>query len=548
MIRRLLRSSVAQRAGAAALIGVPTTFLGYFFIYPLVTVLATGLVGGDQSTNPIVDVLGSPSLRGVAWFTLWQAVASTALTLMLGIPGAYVLARYEFWGRRFIRAAVTVPFVLPTVVVGTAFLVLLGPDGPLGIDLRRTVWAILIAHVFYNYAVVVRVVGAFWEQVDPRLTEAARVLGATRWRAFVHVTLPLIRPSVLAAASIVFLFTFTSFGVVLILGGFGLATLEVEIYTQATALLDLPAAAALSLLQLVGIGGLLLAYSRFQQRATGEMRMRAAGDTRRRIRGRADRWIVIGNLLVMAVALGSPLLVLLIRSVRAADGFTLGAYTGLADGDVGALAVSPLAAVGTSLRYAAVASVIAVIVGLAAAAVVAYRRGRTARVFDAVLMLPLGTSAVTIGFGFLLALDEPIDLRTSIWLIPLAHALVAIPFVVRSSVPVMRSVRTRLREAAATLGADPLQTWREVDLPLVGRAALVATGFAFAISLGEFGATSFIARPGAPTLPVAIFRLLGQPGSETFGRAMALSVILMVLTGGVMLVLDRFRFEGRGEF
>jgi thiamine transport system permease protein len=163
-------------------------------------------------------------------------------------------------------------------------------------------------------------------------------------------------------------------------------------------------------------------------------------------------------------------------------------------------------------------------------------------------MLPLGTSAVTIGFGFLLALDEPIDLRTTWWLIPLAHALVAIPFVVRSSVPVMRSIRTRLREAAATLGADPLQTWREVDLPLVGRAAWVAAGFAFAISLGEFGATAFIARPGAPTLPLAIFRLLGQPGTETFGRAMALSVILMVMTGGVILLLDRFRVDGRGDF
>jgi len=189
-----------------------------------------------------------------------------------------------------------------------------------------------------------------------------------------------------------------------------------------------------------------------------------------------------------------------------------------------------------------------VVVGLMASTVITYRRGRIGSWFDVLLMLPLGTSAVTIGFGFLVALDRPVDLRTSPLIIPLAHSLVAIPFVVRSAVPVMRSVRRGLRDAAAMLGAAPFRVWREVDLPLVARAAAVGAGFAFAVSLGEFGATAFIARPDTPTVPVAIFRLLSQPGAGSFGQAMALSTILMVLTTVAVLFIERLRPSREAEF
>jgi thiamine transport system permease protein len=164
-------------------------------------------------------------------------------------------------------------------------------------------------------------------------------------------------------------------------------------------------------------------------------------------------------------------------------------------------------------------------------------------------MLPLGTSAVTVGFGFLIALDKrPLDLRTSAALIPIAHAIVAIPFVVRAMVPVLRSIDPRVRDAAATLGASPARVWREVDLPVVARALTVAAGFAAAVSLGEFGATVFIARPDTPTIPVAIYRLLGRPGSANFGQAMALSTLLMLVTAVVALAVERARPARATEF
>ena len=536
----------ASRLGGFALVAVPLVFLGYFFLYPLLTVLATGLTtDGSPDLGPLRTVFGRSALLNVAWFTLWQAVASTMLTLLIGLPAANVIARYDFPGKRFIRAALVVPFVLPTVVVGTAFLAVLGPAGPLGIDLRQTVWAILIAHVFFNYAIVVRTVGSYWERVDPQLLEAAQMLGAGRFTVFRQVTYPLLRPAIASAASLVFLFTFTSFGIILILGGLRHATIEVVIWRQATGLVNFEVAAALALLQIIGITAILLVYSRYQERRAVEFR-RAPQAAVGRPATPAQRLHVLGNLVVMALLLGGPILLLVERSLHGPTGYSLGAYTDLNE-PIGGLAVAPTTAIWNSSRFAVAATLLAVAIGLAAATVIAHRRGWLSRSFDALLMLPLGTSAVTLGFGFLLALDQPVDLRTSVWIIPVAHALVAIPFVVRTAVPVLRSVRHRLREAAAMLGASPDQVWREVDMPMVSRAALIGAGFAFAVSLGEFGATSFLALPTNPTLPTAIFRLLGRPGEASFTSAMALSTILMVFTAGAVLLIERLRRDTAGD-
>ncbi|MGZ8762507.1 MAG: ABC transporter permease, partial [Acidimicrobiia bacterium] len=450
-------------------------------------------------------------------------------------------------------AAIIVPFVLPTVVVGSAFLALLGPQGPLaflGID--GTVWAILLAHVFFNYAVVVRTVGGLWSHLDPRREEAARMLGASRARVFLHVTLPALRPAIAAAAAIVFLFTFTSFGVILVLGGPRFATLETEIYRQTAILLDLRVAAVLSIVQLaavvvlLGIGGLA------RGRHAVTLGLRPATTTAHRAHGAAARVFVAGNLVVMAVLLGLPIAVLIERSFATPGGPSLAFYRALGDVGTGStFLVAPAEAIRNSLSYAVTATMLALVIGgIAAVVIVARERrgGRLAHALDGLLALPLGVSAVTVGFGFLVALDTPpLDLRTSWWLVPIAHALVATPFVVRTMTPVLRSIDPRLREAAAVLGARPSRVWREVDLRIGARAVAVAAGFAFAISLGEFGATAFIARPDRPTLPVVIYRLLGRPGTTTFGAAMAASVILMALTAAAVLIIERFHAPGTGE-
>ncbi len=539
-----------------ALMAVPLAFFAVFFAYPVAAIVTRGLrVGGRWRFGRIAEVMSDPATLDVLWFTCWQAVASTALTLAVALPGAYVFARFDFPGKGLLRAVVTVPFVLPTVVAGSAFLALLGRGGLLdelwGVRLDTSVWAILLAHVFFNYAVVVRTVGGLWAQLDPRQEEAARVLGASRLSAWRRVTLPALAPAVAAAALMVFLFTFTSFGVIQILGGPRYATLEVAIYRETAQLLDLPTAAVLSIIQFAAVAAVLALHAWTVRRRESALRLVDPGRTARRPKGPAQWALLWGVLAVVALLIVTPLAVLVERSLHGPDGYGFTYYEALrsAADSGGTFFVAPLEAVGNSLRYAAVATVFALVVGGLAAAALTRRAGRLVRGFDALLMLPLGTSAVTVGFGFLIALDEPpLDLRASWVLVPLAQALVGVPFVVRTMLPVLRAVDHRLREAAAVLGASPWRVWREVDLPLVGRAVGVAAGFAFAVSLGEFGATVFLARPDHPTLPVAIARFLGRAGQLTYGQAMALSTILMLVCAGSLLALERIRTDRSGEF
>ncbi|WP_200262815.1 iron ABC transporter permease [Streptomyces sp. HSG2] len=545
------RRSRGDRARLALMI-LPVLFFGVFFAYPVAAIVARGLrPEGFWELGRIGEVVADPGIRGVLWFTTWQASASTALTLLIALPGAYVFARLDFPGKRLLRAVVTIPFVLPTVVVGTAFLALVGRGGLLddlwGVRLDTTVWAILLAHVFFNYAVVVRTVGGLWSQLDPRQEEAARMLGASRSRAWRTITLPALAPAVGAASLMVFLFTFTSFGVVQILGGPTFATLEVEIYRQTSQAFDLTTAAVLTLVQFAAVASILAVHAATVRRRETALTLVDAAVTASRPRG-VGQWALLVSVLATVVALILlPLGVLVRRSLRAP---AWGYYRALTREDGGAFLVPPIEAVGNSLRFAAVATALAVSIGgLAAAALARREAGRWVRGLDALLMLPLGISAVTVGFGFLIALDEPpLDLRSSWMLVPLAQALVGVPFVVRIMVPVLRAVDTRLREAAAVLGATPWRVWREIDLPLVRRALLVAAGFAFAVSLGEFGATVFIARPDDPTLPVAVARLLGRPGETNYGQAMALSTILMIVCAVALLLLERLRTDRTGEF
>lgn len=528
---------------------VPVAFLAVFFVVPAATLVATGLrEGGRWDLDTVGEVLTSAGTRRVAWFTLWQAVVSTAATVVLALPAAWLLGRVRFPGRRLFGASLIVPFVLPTVVVGTAFLAVLGPDGPvaalgravgLDVDLRRTATAVILAHVFFNYAVIARTVGAAWLAVDPTTEAAARTLGAGRWAAFRHVTLPQLAPALAGSASIVFLFTFTSFGVVKILGGPRIATIEVEIHRVTTQLLDLRTAAVLSLLQLAAVIAALALYRRAGvRRGTGRAR---AGLGALRPPTGAERWAAAATLLSAGLLLAVPIGTLVWRSFDTAGGPGLAYYRALGSLRRGSvLFVPPWEAVRNSLVFGAAAATAALVVG-GLAAVGLHRLGPRARGFaDSSVMLPLGVSAVTVGFGFLIALDEPpLDLRTSPILIPAAQAVIAVPFVVRTLLPAIDAVPARLREAAGALGASPRRVWWAVDAPLLRRPALGAFGFAYAISLGEFGATVFIARADAPTVPVVIFRALSQPGALNVGQAMALSTILLGLTAAVMLVVDR---------
>lgn len=546
------------RAGVAALAAFPLLTLGVFFALPVGGMVARGLwVDGAFDPVGVLEVLGRSRVHRVLWFTVWSAGLATLATLLLGLPVTFALYRLRLPGRRALRAFLVMPFVLPTVVVGVAFRTLLAPSGPLGfLALDGTPAAIVAAMVFFNLAVVVRTVGGLWENLDPRREQAAAALGATPWQVLRTVTLPALAPAVVAAASVVFLFCATAFGVVLTLGGLRYATVETEIYLLTTQFLDLRAAAALSILQLLVVTLLLYAAHRTRSRREHAVERASARSVARRVRrGDAAVLAVTGAAVALVAA---PLLTLVLGSLRVGDGWGLDHYRALGsvDGASGraGLLVPVTEALANSWRVAVDATLVAMTLGVLVSVVVS-RRGhtgaerRTLAVLDSLFMLPLGVSAVTLGFGFLVTLDRPpLDLRTSPVLVPIAQAMVALPLVVRTLTPVLRSIEPRQRQVAASLGAAPWRVLATVDLPVAWRPLLAATGFAFAVSLGEFGATSFLARPDRPTLPVVIYQLVSRPGADSFGMALAASVVLGVVTVTVLAVVERLRVGSVGGF
>jgi thiamine transport system permease protein len=539
----------------------PVAFLSSFFLYPLGAILVRSFGDGGLSLDPFEAVLTDSYYLGRIWFTAWQAAASTVLTLAVGLPVAYLFARHDFPGKTMLKALTTLPFIMPTIVVAMGFIALLGPqglvntalsglfgaDGP-QVRVTNTLGIIFMAHAFYNYAIVVRIVSAFWSNLSPAFSESAAMLGAGRIRTFTQVTLPLLIPSLLSSAALVFVFSFTSFGVVLVLGGPRFATLEVSIYELTVRLFQLDIAGALALVQLVFTSAFLLVYTRLQARSAVPITfvpVEVGARKTRDLRGVMAAVAIAGGLLAVL----SPLLALVEQAVSSGGGYSLAHFRGLFTDESGSyFYLSPLMVVWNSIRFALASMVIALVVGTIASYVIVQRRGRSG-VVDALFMAPLGISAVTLGFGFLVAFNRwPVDLRGSWLILVIAHSLVAYPFVIRSVLPVLRGMPPHLRESAALLGATPVKIFLYVELPILARALLVGATFAFAISMGEFGASLLLVRPEFTTIPVAIFRLLGQPGESNLGQALAMSTLLMAVVTVGFVMIERFRYRNVGGF
>ena len=554
---RILRGFVSPWLARLILWVLPLTFLLISFFYPLSRILALTF---DPDTLTARNLLLASR---VLLFTFYQAALSTLLTLLLGLPSAYLFARYNFPGKSLLRALTAVPFMLPTVVVAAGFSALLGPRGLLptlfpllSFHFIGTLTAILIAHVFYNTTIIIRVVGNALSSLDPKLEAAARSLGADSARLWWNVTLPLLRPALLSASLLVFLFDFTSFGVILLLGGSRFATLEVEIYLRVLKLPDLPLAALLAVIQLVCTIIVSILYSRFAARSTVQTAPRSAESNIRKPKSLRKKLFVACFVFLLTSFFLLPLSALPFRSLVRVEadrgqrgevqyGFTLDYYKELFVNRRGSVFyVPPVRATVNSLGYAGATVILSLLLGFPAALALS-RPSRLERVLEPVIMLPLGSSAVMLGLGFILSFGAWL---TSPLLVPFAHTLVALPFVIRTLHPAIASIPGRLRQAAASLGASPWEVWKNIDLPILRRATLAAAIFAFTISLGEFGATLLLSRPEYPTIPVAIERFLSQPGGLNYGQAMAMATILMLITIASILLIEKFRIPGSGEF
>ncbi len=510
---------------------VPASAIGLAFLLTFLLVPLAAVVWHSFNAASLSVLTDASTWRTVA--LAWvQGLVSTVLTFAIALPLTGVLARYEFRGSGIVRAIVTVPFVLPTVVVALAVRQLLPASWGEGFG------AVVLAHALLNVAVVVWLVGTMWEQLDPRLEQVAASLGASPITRFRTITFPQLRPAMLAAGALVFAYTTTSLGVVLIIGDTSTPTLELDIFRRTGILVDLSGASVVALLQLTLIGSVLAMAAWLQSRLAHQVRRRTAAPHKRHLT-RRNRSAVMAVVLFSVALVGAPVAALVVRSLRDGSNWTLGWWTGLGSLDRGTTRLaSPLAALAVSGRTAIIAAVLAVSVGMLLA--LGALRSRRGRVMAAAGLMPLAVSAATLGLGTLLVFGRPpLDLRSSGLIVSVAHALVAVPVVLGAMLPALRSVDTRLVLVAAGLGGRPTRAFVTAYGTVLIRAGAAAAALAFAISLGEFGAASFLGRPGTPTLPVQIGRLLGRPGEASIGTAAALAVLLAVVTASVVIVVER---------
>lgn len=484
-------------------------FLSVFFVIPVANTLL-----GFFSFSEFRNVLSSQSFRGVAWFSLWQAVISTLATLAIGLPATWALSRFTFRGARLARGILTAPFVLPAVVVAA---------GVLAITDSRGVGPIIWAHVVFNVSVILRIVGPRWSMVNLRLEHAAATLGARPSRTFTLVVWPQISDAVISAATLVFIYCFTSFGVIAILGGVSRRTLESEIFIQAVRLGNTSTATSLAVLQAIIVGAVLIITRQRSYAASVSDRISTPQELQTKPTYRLVPLIITAAAILIVA---SPLAATIYRSLMVNGDVTFSAWQTIFSGSLPALSVSSQSVVITSLIFAVTATCVCVPVSMLVVACGAPR---------ALFSLPLAISAATLGIGLIITFNTfPFAWRSERWFIPVIHAVIALPLVIRALEPAVQAIPTSLRNASAALGASPFITWVRVEVPILRPAILRASGLSMAISLGEFGATSFLSRSGSTTLPIAIAQLLGRPGVATQQAGFALAALMVLVTVGVM--------------
>lgn len=515
------------RLRVGVLLGAPLAFLAAFYAYPLAHTLAA-------TTPDAMRWLATDYVRARLGVALLQALLSVALTLAVAAPLAWLHhARAIPWSRGHLALHMA-PFVLPVFVVVYGMQLTLGRWLP-------PLAAVVVAHAYYNYGFATRVLYASLERRPARLEEAARTLGATPRAAFLRVTLPLLAPSVAAVALLVFLFTFASFGTVLFLGGGQVSTPETMMLQQlGGAFPRVDRAAALGALQLVFSLLLFLGYARLATRERGlEARARALPTP-----ARGRHVALAAGALVVALA---PILAVLAGGFRVRGVWTLEAWRALVDPQHPAhlAGFSLPRALGLSVGYALAAALLA----LALTVCLLYARprlGPRVRAFvEAAAALPLGTSSLLLGLGYLLAFGAGalLDLRGTLVLVVLAHTLVGFPFAARVLLPAFDLRDVRLDEAAALLGASRPQVALRVHLPLLAAPLAAALGLAAAASLGDFGASLLLMRPDNMSLSVWIARHDAPFDPLLKAQAIALAGVLAALSAGVYVTLSAGRWR-----
>ncbi|MEW5813936.1 MAG: iron ABC transporter permease [Spirochaetota bacterium] len=544
----------------------PILFIIVFFFFPVTSIALYGLSDEDGhfTMARIVSLLSSPYYGRIIGFTLFQALISTIFSVGMGLPGAYILSHFDFPGKSIFKSITMIPFVLPSILVVLGFVLLFGNNGIINrllmslfhtteppLQILYSFKAIILAHVFYNFPVCTRVVSSVWEHIPPSLSQAARSLGASRLRIFFTVTLPQIFSGIMASASLIFLFCFMSFAIILVLGGGPrYTTLEVEVYRLSKFTLNLETGSALAVIQSLISLVCIYGYGRLQKKAAlaENIQILKRQPGIKELFHRSASFFLIMYLCAIVLIIILPLLSVIQHSFLARFGWSGNTRISLRwykeilfPASFSAQSTFLFAAVKNSLFFAFGTLLLAVPFGTIFAYLTLHCKhnqpGRAITFFESLLMLPMGISSIMLALGYIrLQQLLPSASLNSRLLILCAHTIIAYPFTIRATAAVLKGIPQSVFEAAASLGAGRARSFFTIDVPLVRSGLLISAAFAFAISIGEINATLMLSPPGLSTIPIAMYRMIA---SYNFFGACALGTILIVLCGIVFLVIDR---------
>lgn len=546
----------------------PLAFLVIFFYFPLLSILKEGFwdASGHVTFQYIWATLKDPYNRRVILFTIKQALYSTGLTFLLGFPGAYLVAKFHFPGKSLLKAITTVPFVLPSIIVSLGFVLLFGNNGVLNnalmtmfhldnppLRILYSLKAIVLAHAFYNFPLVVRLVSAVWSSIDPRIEDAARSLGAREYRVFWHVTLPMLFPGILASLALTFIFCFMSFAVVLVLGGVKYATIEVNIYTLMTVLLDYKMGSALAIVQSLFSLSFMFFYAKVVE--LGARTERVAVETTgykpplfKHVRD-LFTWrgvLVLGYIGLVCIIILGPLLSVFAFSMIHHEGsqtyLSLKSYHNIVTIPyTPILGTTPLRSIQNSLFFGMMTVLFSLPLGISVAFLLTRTTFPYKSVFDAVVMLPLGISSISLGLGYVRSFHKPPLMFTGTWyVIVFAHTIIAYPFVMRTVTPILKKMSETIVEAAMSLGATRFQAFLRIELPMIKPGIIAGATFAFAISIGELGATYMLYHPKLTTMSISIYRFLS---AHDLTGASAMGVILILVCTLLFICIEKTGYK-----
>jgi len=530
----------------------PTLFWVLAFALPLSAILART----NRVPEAMMQLISSAYYRGILGFTFKQAGLSTLFAVLLGLPGAYIIERFRFRGRSLLKSIGTIPFVLPSILVILGFVLVFGNSGLINSLMRSAIadfegWnilyslkAIIMAHVFYNFPITLRVVGDAWSSLPRSTYLASRSLGASPVRAFLSVDLPRLIPAILNSAVITFLYCFLSFAIIIVLGGGPqLSTLEVEIFRLAKHRLDLDSAAALAIIETSFTITIILALS------WADSRLRRQNIDISPAARRKPKTMGVGMLIAVSAYL-VPILILILTPLLSIVSYSffarptragalipsLNHWRSILQFDGGIPSVPMLSVINTVL----LGGIVAINSTICAALAGRYAMHRKKSwIVEGLMVLPLGVSSVILGLGYLIVIERiPHAMVIRLAALIGAHTMITLPFAYRIVSGGLKTISPRVLQAARSSGASAVKSFFTMELPLAGPFLITAALFSLALSAGELSATLILAPNSFTTIPKAIY---GMMGTYNIFAASALGAILICIFLLGFLALDRIR-------